>query len=102
VFDPKTDVLITRWDIDIVYGWTSGDGTFWTDTEQLKYAIKKAGISPSAASYRIVLDNKPGRPDVKGWSSTTLRSIGGLVRQSLGSTIEHSGLGGSASYWRKT
>lgn len=102
VFNPKTDALITRWDIEIVYGWTSGDGSFWTDTEQLKYAIKKAGIAPSAASYRIVLDNKSGRPDVEGWSSTTLRSTDGMVRQSLGSTIEHSGLGGSAAYWRKT
>jgi hypothetical protein len=102
VFDPRTNALITRWEIDIVYSWTSGDGNFWTDTEQLKYAIKKAGVAPSAAGYRIVLDNKAGRPDVKGWSSTTLRSTDGMVRQSLGSTIEHSGLGGSASYWRKT
>lgn len=102
VFDPRTNALITRWDIDIVYSWTSGDGTFWTDTEQLKYAIKKAGVAPSTAGYRIVLDNKAGRPDVKGWSSTSLRSTDGMVRQSLGSTIEHSGLGGSASYWRKT
>jgi len=96
------DALITRWDIEIVYGWTSGDGSFWTDTEQLKYAIKKAGVAPSAASYRIVLNNKQGRPDVKGWSSTTLLSTDGMVRQSLGSTIEHNGLGGSASYWRRT
>lgn len=101
IIDPYTDALITRWDVDIQYSWTSGDGSFWTDTEQLRYAIKKAGVAPSQANYRIVLINKAGRPDVPGWSSTTLRSTNGMVRQSLGSTVEHSGLSGSAAYWRK-
>lgn len=100
IYDPRTDALITRWDIDLVYGWT-GDGMFFTDTEQLKYHIKKFGLAPESASYRIVMDNKPGRPDVEGWSKTSYRSTDGMVRQSLGSTVEHSGLGGSAAYWRK-
>lgn len=102
IYDPETDDLILRWDIDIVYGWSSGDGSFWTDTEQLKYHIKKAGLAPSEASYRLVMENKPGRPDVEGWSSTTYRSTDGMTRQSLGSTIEHNGLGAAAAYWRKS
>src|SRR5258708_39730554 len=51
IYHPKTDVLITRWDIDVVYS-GSGDGTFWTDTEQLKYHIRKIrdkGLVPSEA-----------------------------------------------------
>jgi len=56
IFDPDTDALITRWDLDIAYG----------------------------------------------WSPATYRSTAGMARQSLGSTIEHSGLGASAAYWRKT
>jgi hypothetical protein len=102
IFEPKTDELIIRWDIEIVYAWSSGDGSFWTDTEQLKYHIRKAGIAPKDTSYRLVMKNKPGRPYVDGWSSTNFRSMEGMVRQSLGSTIEHSGLGASAGYWRKT
>lgn len=101
IFDPKTDNLIFRWDIDIVYTWSSDDGSFWTDTEQLKYHIRKAGLASSEASYRLVMNNKPDRPDVPGWSSTKFRSREGMVRQSLGSTIEHSGLGAAAAYWRK-
>ncbi|MBK8769687.1 MAG: HORMA domain containing protein [Rhizobiales bacterium] len=101
VFDPRTNVLIVRWDIDIVYGW-SGDGSFWTDTEQLKYAIRKAGVAPADATYDILLKNKPGRPDVPGWGPVAGRSTDGFVRHSLGSTIEHYGLGGSAAYWRKS
>ncbi|GLQ12141.1 hypothetical protein GCM10007913_40730 [Devosia yakushimensis] len=101
VFNPRTGALIVRWDIDVVYNWSSGDGSFWTDTEQLKYHIRKAGMAPSDASYDILIETKPGRPDVAGWGTGTYRSTEGFVRHSLGSTIEHYGLGGSAAYWRK-
>lgn len=100
IYDPATDKLITRWDITVVYGWAGGDGSFWTDTEQLKYAIKKHGILPSQAKYRMVAHTKDGRPNVDGWTSTESRSTAGMVRQSLGTTVEHSGLGGQAAYWR--
>lgn len=101
IFDPKSDALIIRWDIDIAYEWTGGDGSFWTDTDQLRYAIRKAGLAPSEARYRLMLDAKPDRPDVTGWSRSSYRSTEDMVRQSLGSTIEHSGLGASTSYLRR-
>lgn len=101
IYNPKTNRLITRWDIEIAYEWTDGDGSFWTDTEQLKYAIQKAGVAPSEALYELVLSTKKGRRDVDGWSRGTFRSTDGMVRQSLGTTIEHSGLGASTSYLRR-
>ncbi|MFO1089362.1 hypothetical protein SAMN02745194_02559 [Roseomonas rosea] len=101
IYNPRTDALIVRWDIDIAYGWSGGDGGFWTDTEQLKYAIRKAGLVPSEARYRLLLQSKPGRPDVAGWSKASGRSTEGMVRQSLGTTVEHSGLGASTSYLRR-
>lgn len=101
IYNPKTDALIFRWDIAIAYGWSGGDGGFWTDTEQLKYAIRKAGLAPSEAQYRLLLQSKPGRPDVAGWSTASARSTEGMVRQSLGTTVEHSGLGASTSYLRR-
>jgi len=101
VYNPATDALIGRWDIDIAYDWNGDNGRFWVDTEQIKMAIKKAGVWPSESKYRIVCTNKDGRADVIGWSSTTLRSTAGMIKQSLGSTIEHSGLGAGASYYRK-
>lgn len=100
IFNPRTGALILRWDIDIVYGWSSGDGSFWTDTDQLKYAIRKAGVAPGDAGYELLLQCKAGYPEVSGWSPGTYRSTGSMVRHSLGTTIEHSGLGGSAAYWR--
>lgn len=102
VFAPGTGTLVGRWDIDIAYGWSSGDGSFWTDTDQLKYAIRKSGVAPGSADYQLLLQCKPGHCEVHGWSSTTYRSTAGMVRHSLGTTIEHNGLGGNAAYWRKT
>jgi len=102
IFDPSTDVLLGRWDIDVIYTTGAGEGGFWADTEQIKYHIRKAGLAPSEASYRLLLQNKVGRPDVEGWTVAQYRSTGGFVRQSLGSTIEHNGLGASTAYWRKS
>jgi hypothetical protein len=101
IYHPRTDALIVRWDIDINYSWSGGDGSFWTDTDQLRYAIRKAGLAPSEANYDLTVYTKPGRPDVLGWSSCTGRSTAGMVRQSLGTTIDHSGLGASTAYWRQ-
>lgn len=101
IYNPKTNELIVRWDVDIVYGWSGDTGHFWTDTDQLKYAIRKAGIAPSDARYRLILSHKAGAPDVEGWSSASFMSTNNMVRQSLGSTVEHSGLSGNAAYWRK-
>lgn len=100
IFDPHTNKLIRRWDFDVVYSWSVDAGNFWVDTEQLRYAIKKLGLVPSQADYRVIVRNKKGRPDVEGWSKGSYRSTDGMVRQSLGTTVEHSGLGGNASYWR--
>lgn len=103
IYNPNTDALIIRWDIEIAYGWTgdSGSGSFWTDTEQLRYAIKKAGAAPGEARYRFLVQTKPGRPDVAGWGTTNARSTTGMVRQSLGTTVEHNGLGARTSYLRR-
>ncbi|MCF7701596.1 HORMA domain containing protein [Loktanella sp. M215] len=101
IYNPSTNGLILRWDIEVSYSWTSGDGNFWTDTDQLRWAIRKAGVAPENARYDLLLRTKPGRRDVQGWYTTTARSTEGMVRQSLGSTIEHNGLGASASYWRQ-
>lgn len=100
IYNSNTDALIIRWDIEVVYSWASGDGSFWTDTEQLKYAIRKAGVLPSQAKYSLLMKTKPGRPDVSGWGTGTYRSTDGMVKQSLGSTVEHSGLGTQTAYWR--
>jgi hypothetical protein len=101
IYHPRTDALLHRWDIDVTCSWSGGDGSFWVDTDQIRYAIKKQGVAPSDAKYSLLLKNKPGRPDVAGWGQASYRSTEGMVRHVLGTTIEHSGLGASAAYWRR-
>ena len=101
IFHPTTGALVGRWDIDVIYTTGLGDGDFWTDTEQIKYHVSKAGLAPSEAKYRLLLQNKPGYTSVVGWGTTQYRSTEAFVRHSLGSTIEHCGLGASAAYWRQ-
>lgn len=101
IIDPKTDKMVFRWDLQINYTWSGGDGTFWTDTAQLRYAITKEGLVPSQCRYSLLLDVAPGAPDVPGWGDATGHSTSGMVPQSLGTTIEHQGLGANATYWRK-
>ena len=101
VYNPATDGLIRRWDLDVVYAWTGTDSGFWVDTDQIRYAIKKAGVAPGNARYTIKLQNKDPHPSVPGWGSCNFRSTVGMVRQSIGGTIEHNGLGAATSYWRK-
>jgi hypothetical protein len=101
VFHPSTDALLFRWDIEMSYTWSTEAGAFWTDTDQLRYAIRKQGVAPSEAKYRILASSKAGKPAVAGWSDTELRSTSGMLRQSVGATVEHNGLGANAAYWRK-
>lgn len=100
VYNPRTDALIGRWDFEVFYGF-NGESTLWADAESIKYAIKKAGTWPSTCEYCIVVTNQPGRPDIDGWSKTTLRSTDGFIRQSIGTTINGSGLTTGTGYWRK-
>lgn len=100
VYNPKTNALIGRWDFEVHYGF-SGDGEFWVDTEAIKYHIIKAGQLPSTCEYRIVLTTKLGRPNVEGWSTASLRPTDGFVKQSIGTTINGSGLTTSTGYWRR-
>jgi len=100
VYEPKTEKLVGRWDFEISYGF-SGDGTFFLDPEAIEYHIRKQGVIPNMCKYRILTTAKPGRPDVQGWMRATFRSTDGFVKQSIGTTIDGSGLSASGAYWRK-
>lgn len=100
VYDPRTDGLVGRWDLTVIYSY-AGDGSLWDDKKSIKYHIEKAGLAPANCKYRIVADTASGRPDVPGWSSTSFRSTDGLKRYSIGSAIGGTNIGTQAAYWRK-
>lgn len=101
IIDPRSNSLVCKWEIQISYAWSSGNGSFWADTDQLQYHLRKVGLAPSDAWFRVLATNKPGKPTVDGWTGTNAYPTEGMVRQSLGGTIEHHGLGANTAYWRK-
>jgi hypothetical protein len=100
VYDPSTNMLVTAWEIDIVYV-SIGDGSMWVDTDAIRYAIQKAGCVPSTCRYEIVLETAAGHPDVPKWGRVRLRSRDGFKRYSLGATIGGDGLSAQTAYWSR-
>lgn len=100
VYDPGTDALVTRWDMDVVYA-SIGEGVLWVDTAAVRYAIAKAGFVASACRYEVILHTAPGSPDVVGWGPCTLRSTQGFRRYSVGATVGGNGLLANTAYWSR-
>ncbi len=99
VYDPKTDKLVTRWDMDVVYA-SVGDGVLWVDTAAVRYSIAKAGLVPSTCRYNLIL-SAPGGENVTGWSDCDYRSTDGFNRFTLGATVGGNGLSAQTAYWSR-
>lgn len=100
IYNAKSGKLVSRWDLDVVYGYGADDG-FWVDTEAIRYSIAKAGLVPSACGYSFLIYTKPGRADVAGWSKADARSTEGFNRYCVGATIGGKGIGTEVAYWKK-
>lgn len=97
VYDPTSDKLITRWDLDVEYA-AAGDGTLWVDTAAIRYQILKAGLVASSCRYQIKLMS-PGGREVSGWGPVPFRSTQGFNRYCIGATIAGNGISTQAAYW---
>lgn len=101
IYNPTTDSLVTRWDFEIDYTYSSADdGALWADPEAIRGAIQKAGAVASTCKYEFKL-YAPGRPDYPGWGPGAYRSITGFSQHSVGTTISGSPIASTTSYWRK-
>ena len=102
IYDPKTDALVTRWDVEISTPGTSRPApsgptpsSCYAHPEGRACAVRRPATEWSCAQ-------QVRAPRCLGWSTCTLRSTDGMVRQSLGTTVEHNGLGASTTYWRRS
>lgn len=100
VFNSRTGSLVGRWDFEIFYN-HSGDGNFSQDPDVIRYHILKQGLDPKDCKYGVIVSLKTGYRSVQGWSGATLKSTDGFIKQSIGTTINGSGLSAAAGYWRK-
>jgi len=105
VYDPAkpagTD-LVGRFDFTIDYTYGDGDGELWLDPDTVSYTVRKNGSYPASCAYRLVADTALGRPDVEGWSGTTLRSTAGFTRHTVGTAIGGGSLGAGLSYYTRS
>jgi Bacterial HORMA domain 2 len=103
IFSPNdliTPVLVPEF--EIVYSSDSeDDGSFWVDSEALRYEILKAGVLPSKCTYSLICFNKSGRPDVDGWGPAGARSREGMTRYVAGRTIGAPRLSANSAYWAR-
>jgi hypothetical protein len=100
---PTEDDLVGRFDFTIDYGYhADGDGDLWLDSDAVDFTIRKNGSYPSRCDYRIIATTSPGRPDVPGWSTTTLRSTDGFTRHSIGTAMTGGSLGASLDYYTRS
>lgn len=96
---PGSSVAVARWDFPIRYD-GNGVDEMWIDRVFFEGSFDKAKAPPTGCSYRIVLFHKPGEPYVHGLSSTTMRSINGLVAREVGTVIATPDIMASARYYR--
>jgi Bacterial HORMA domain 2 len=106
VFDPRKAAgadLVGRFDFSIAYDYYGdGDGELWLDPDTVAFAIRKNGSYAPGCDYRFVATTAPGRPDVPGWSNTTLRSTAGFTRHTVGTAIGGGSLGAGLSYYARS
>lgn len=96
---PGSNDAVARWDFPIRYD-GNGVDEMWIDRLFFEDSLPKAKPPPAGCSYRIVLKNSPGRPDVPGVGSTTLRSTDGLISREVGTIIATPDVMASARYYR--
>lgn len=97
----NSGTLVTRCDFTINYTYGTGDGSMWIDTDAIRNTISKFGAIPASCDYKVVATLNFGAPSVIGWGDTTLHSVSGFVKQSIGTTIGTHTIGAQTDYWRK-
>jgi hypothetical protein len=100
IYNPTTDGLVSRWDLEIIYGY-GADDAFWVDTSAIRYSIAKAGLAAAQCKYSFLIYNSPGEPEVTGWGPTKARPTQGFNKYAIGSTIGGNGIGTDVAYWKK-
>lgn len=103
IYSKSTNKLIGRFDFDLDYTYSTGDTrNFWLDTDEVRFAIRKAGLTATGCSHAVIAETKPGRPDVPGWAPATFRSTEGLTRHAVGTVLGAGSAAAGLSYYSRS
>ena len=86
-YKPGASKAEVRWDFPINYDGDSNDEDLWVDRNFFRETISKSKSPSLDCDYKIILCHNPGEPYVAGLSSTTFKSIEGLVGRRQGTVI---------------
>src|SRR5579884_3421956 len=86
-FKPGAAVASARWEFPIGYAGSGVTDDMWLDKNYLRQLIAKSTRPTMDCSYRIILCNDPGRPDVSGFSPCSFLSTGNLAARQAGTVI---------------
>lgn len=96
-FQPNSDTAAGRWDFPIRYDGANDE--MWVDTTFFKASFAKAPKPPAGCTYRILIQEHPGAPDV-GLVSTSYKKLGSLRSREAGTVIATSDIMASAVYYK--
>jgi hypothetical protein len=99
-FTPGSDQVCARWDFPISYDGSGVDDEMWADRGHIQRAIAKAARPPANASYRVILQTRPGRPDMPGMAPAEFRGTRGLVGRASGAAVATPDIMAGLKYWR--
>ena len=99
-FRPGASIATARWDIPIRYSGVGVDDDMWLDKAYLHQLIAKSARPTSDCTYRVLLCNDPGAPQVAGFSDCPLLSTGVLAARQAGTVIATGHMTAGVTYWR--
>ena len=99
-FKPWTSTAAARWEFPVRYIGSGVDDDMWLDKSYLRQLIAKAARPPTDCTYRIILCNDSGAPQVDGFSSCPFLSTGQLAARQAGTVIATGYMTAGATYWR--
>lgn len=98
----EAEEMIERYDLALDYdmaGLRSPDERYETYIERLHDVFASRPPLPDGCRYRVVVQLEKGAPQLRGWSTTTLRDTRNLERQSGGTLIDATRISVSMDYW---
>lgn len=108
IWNPKTDRVVERLDLsfEIVEPEEAevdyeelGKEQFKSYAKEINRIAEKLDALPTGCRYRVVVNLKPGYPEVDGWSPAQLRDISHLRKLHRGDAIDSGLINGKFLIW---
>jgi hypothetical protein len=98
-YKPATTIALAKWDFPIRYD-GNGVDEMWIDRAFFEGSFAKAASPPAGCIYRVLLQTRPGAPDVPGVGDADRFSLNGLIAREAGTVISTPDIMASMVYYK--